>query len=153
MSATVSVSLGIDHLIASGQLSGRRIGLVCNPASVDATLRHSADRLWDEPAVTLAALFGPQHGFRSDAQDNMIETPHAKHPRFDVPIYSLYNDNREPSADMLNELEVLVIDLQDVGTRVYTYAYTMANCLRAAKRHGTRVGCLRPPKPDRRRAH
>ena len=147
MSATVSVSLGIDHLIASGQLSGRRIGLVCNPASVDATLRHSADRLWDEPAVTLAALFGPQHGFRSDAQDNMIETPHAKHPRFDVPIYSLYNDNREPSADMLNELEVLVIDLQDVGTRVYTYAYTMANCLRAAKRHGTRVVVCDRPNP------
>ncbi|MEE8130205.1 MAG: DUF1343 domain-containing protein, partial [Vicinamibacterales bacterium] len=147
MNATAPVSLGIDRLIASGQLSGRRVGLVCNPASVDATFRHSADRLWDEPRITLAALFGPQHGFRSDAQDNMIETPHAQHPRYRVPIYSLYGDSREPSADMLNDIDVLVIDLPDVGTRVYTYAYTMANCLRAAKRHGASVVICDRPNP------
>ena len=82
--------------------------------------------------VTLGAIFGPQHGFRSDVQDNMIETPHARDARRRVPVYSLYSETREPTAEMLDGLDVLVIDLQDVGTRIYTYIYTMANCLRAA---------------------
>ncbi len=134
-------------MLASGDLAGRRVGLVCNPASIDAAYRHTAQRLWRAPDLTLAALFGPQHGFRSDVQDNMVETPHARHPTYDIPIHSLYSDLREPTAAMFDGLDVLVIDLQDVGTRVYTYVYTMANCLRAAGRLGLPVVVCDRPNP------
>ena len=140
---------GIERLLQSHRelIAGKRVGLVCNPASVDARLRHSADRLFDDPEVTLSAIFGPQHGFRSDLQDNMIETPHAKDSRRNVPVFSLYSETREPTADMLRNVDVLVIDLQDVGTRVYTYIYTMANCMHAAARHGVRVVVCDRPNP------
>ena len=147
MTVSPMVSLGIDQLLTSGRLSGQRVGLVCNPASVDAGFRHTADRLWGAREVTLTTLFGPQHGFRSDVQDNMVETPHTSHPRYDLPIHSLYGDSREPTKRMLKEIDVLVIDLQDVGTRVYTYVYTMANCLRAAERHGIPVVVCDRPNP------
>ena len=140
---------GIERLLQSHRelVAGRRVGLVCNPASVDANLRHSADRLFEDPEIKLTAIFGPQHGFRSDLQDNMIETPHGKDSRRNVPVFSLYSETREPTADMLRNLDVLVIDLQDVGTRVYTYVYTMANCMRAAARHGVRVVVCDRPNP------
>ena len=140
---------GIERLLQSHRelILGRRVGLVCNPASVDGRLRHSADRLFEDPEITLTAIFGPQHGFRSDLQDNMIETPHAKDSRRNVPVFSLYSETREPTADMLRNVEVLVIDLQDVGTRVYTYIYTMANCMRAAARHGIPVVVCDRPNP------
>jgi uncharacterized protein YbbC (DUF1343 family) len=153
MSATVSaptaIALGIDRLLDTdrGLIHGRRVGVVCNPASIDSAFRHTADRLVQDPEVTVAALFGPQHGFRSDVQDNMIETPHGSDKRRQVPIYSLYSETREPSAQMLRDIDVLVIDLQDVGTRVYTYIYTMANCMRAAARHGVRVVVCDRPNP------
>lgn len=147
MGGTPAASPGIDGLLDSGTLAGRRVGLVCNPASIDAAYRHTADRLRQAPGVTLAALFGPQHGFRSDVQDNMVETPHARHPQWNVPIHSLYSDRREPAAEMLAGLDLLVIDLQDVGARVYTYAYTMANCLRAAARRGVPVVVCDRPNP------
>jgi len=140
---------GIERLLQSHRelVAGQRVGLVCNPASVDANLRHSADRLFEDPEIKLTAIFGPQHGFRSDLQDNMIETPHGKDSRRNVPVFSLYSETREPTADMLRDLDVLVIDLQDVGTRVYTYVYTMANCMRAAARHGVRVVVCDRPNP------
>ncbi len=147
MRRTSETSPGIDRLLASGDLAGRRVGLVCNPASIDAAYRHTAQRLRRAPDVTLAALFGPQHGFRSDVQDNMVETPHARHPAWNIPIHSLYSDRREPTAGMFDGLDVLVIDLQDVGTRVYTYIYTLANCLRAAARHGLPVVVCDRPNP------
>lgn len=140
---------GIDRLLTDDRhlIAGRRVGLVCNPASIDAQFRHTADRLFEDPDVTLAALFGPQHGFRSDLQDNMIETPHARDCRRQVPIFSLYSDTREPTASMLHGLDALVVDLQDVGTRVYTFIYTMANCLRAAARHSVPVIVCDRPNP------
>ena len=153
MLSTVSppshVRLGIDRLLSgdAGQLAGRRVALVSNPASVDRAFRHSADLLADHPDIELVALFGPQHGFRSDLQDNMIETPHARDPRRELPIYSLYSETREPTAGMLRGVDVLLIDLQDVGTRVYTYIYTMANCMRAAARHGIHVVVCDRPNP------
>jgi uncharacterized protein YbbC (DUF1343 family) len=133
-----TVSLGIDRLLGAERrlVAGRRVGIVCNPASIDAHLRHTADRLVEDPEVTVSAIFGPQHGFRSDLQDNMIETPHARDARRRVPVFSLYSETREPTAEMLRDIDVLVVDLQDVGTRVYTYVYTAANCMRAAARHG-----------------
>lgn len=143
----MSVIPGLTRLLASRRLDGLRVGLVCNPASVDARLAHAADLVFGAPGVTLAALFGPQHGFRADLQDNMIETPHANDARRRVPVYSLYSETREPTADMLRGLDALVIDLQDVGARIYTFAYTMANCLRAAARHGLPVVVCDRPNP------
>src|SRR5678816_4882505 len=86
----VSVSLGSSRLLASGQLKGRKVGIVSNPASVDANYLHVVDALMNAPGVTVGALFGPQHGFRSDVQDNMIETPHGNDCRRKVPVFSLY---------------------------------------------------------------
>ena len=144
-----TVSLGIDRLLGPDRrlIAGRRIGVVCNPASIDGAFRHTADLLVEDPEVTVAALFGPQHGFRSDLQDNMIETPHARDARRKVPIFSLYSETREPTAAMLEGLDALIVDLQDVGTRVYTYIYTMANCMRAAARHGVKVIVCDRPNP------
>jgi uncharacterized protein YbbC (DUF1343 family) len=147
------VSLGTDRLLASGRLNGRRVGVVCNPASIDAGLRHIADRLVETagPAAPsgpqLTAIFGPQHGFRSDVQENMIETGHARDALRRVPVYSLYSETREPTPEMLRGVDLLVIDLQDVGTRIYTYIYTMANCLVAAKKHGLPVIVCDRPNP------
>jgi uncharacterized protein YbbC (DUF1343 family) len=143
----VAVTLGSTRLIASGRLRGRCVGIVSNPASVDGSLTHVVDALLAAPGVTLGAIFGPQHGFRSDVQDNMIETPHAKDPERCVQVYSLYSDTREPTADMLEGLDVLVIDLQDIGARIYTYIYTMANCLRACARLGVPVIVCDRPNP------
>ncbi len=141
----MSVRLGSERLLESHNLDGRRIGIVCNPASVDGELRHIVDRFAAHRGARLAAIFGPQHGFRSDVQENMIETGHSRDETRRVPIYSLYSETREPTADMLRDLDTLVIDLQDVGTRIYTYIYTMANCLIAARRHGIKaIVCDRP---------
>ncbi len=147
--ATRGVRVGIEQLLAGDRqrLAGRRTALVSNPASIDRAFRHSADVLFDDPEVEVVALFGPQHGFRSDLQDNMIETPHGHDERRRVPIYSLYSETREPTAEMLRGVDVLLVDLQDVGTRVYTYIYTMANCLRAAARHGVPVIVCDRPNP------
>lgn len=139
------VALGSSHLIDSGRLAGQRVGIVANPASIDTSYTHIVDRLRRTPGVTLAAIFGPQHGFRSDVQDNMIETPHER--RAPVPVYSLYSETREPTAAMLDGLDVLIIDLQDIGARIYTFIYTMANCLSACARHGVDVIVCDRPNP------
>ena len=141
------VRLGSDVLLSSGRLKGSRIGVVCNHASLDRDFGHLIGKLAAAEGVTLAAIFGPQHGFRSDVQDNMVETPHGDDPRLRVPIYSLYSETREPTAEMLRGIDALVIDLQDIGARIYTYIYTMANCLRAAARHGVRVIVCDQPNP------
>ncbi len=141
------VGLGSTRLLSSGRLKGRRVGIVSNPASVDARLTHVVDALIAAPDVTIGAIFGPQHGFRSDVQDNMIETPHTNDSRRRVPVFSLYSDTREPTADMLRHFDVLVIDLQDIGARIYTYIYTMANCLRACAKHGVDVIVCDRPNP------
>src|SRR5690349_5944985 len=141
------VRLGSEKLLASGSLKNARVGIVSNPASVDAEFRHIVDRLAVGDGPRLAAIFGPQHGFRSDVQDNMIETGHGRDTRRSVPVYSLYSETREPTADMLKGLEALVVDLQDVGSRIYTFIYTMAHCLRASKKHGVPVVVCDRPNP------
>lgn len=141
----MTVRLGSE--LASAQLAGLRIGIVCNPASLDARFEHVIDRVHREGAVRVAAIFGPQHGFRADVQDNMIETAHARDWRRRVPVYSLYSETREPTAEMLRGVDALVIDLQDIGVRVYTFIYTMANCLRAGRKHGVPVVVCDRPNP------
>ena len=145
--AAGAVRLGSDVLLGSQRLRGASVGVVCNHASVDHAFRHVVDRLADAPGVHVTAIFGPQHGFRSDVQDNMVETPHRTDAARTVPVYSLYSDTREPTAEMLREIDVLVIDLQDIGARIYTYIYTMANCLRAAARCGVPVIVCDRPNP------
>ena len=128
LTARRTVAPGIDRLLTTDRrlVAGKRIGVVCNPASVNGRFAHTADRLVEDPDLRVTAIFGP---------------------RREVPIYSLYSETREPTAEMLRDVDVLVVDLQDVGTRVYTYIYTMANCLRAAARHGVHVVVCDRPNP------
>jgi uncharacterized protein YbbC (DUF1343 family) len=141
------VRLGSDVLLCSNRLTGARVGVVCNHASIDRGFLHIIDRVEVCEGVTLAAIFGPQHGFRSDVQDNMVETPHGDDARRRVPVYSLYSETREPTAEMLRGVDALIVDLQDIGARIYTYIYTMANCMRAAARHGVPVIVCDRPNP------
>src|SRR5262245_60562325 len=144
--SSMTVTLGSDVLFDKQLLKGRTIGLVANPASIDANFRYVSKRA-EAGGVRMGALFGPQHGFRSDLQENMIDAPHGQDARRRVPVYSLYSETREPTAEMLKGLDALVIDLQDVGTRIYTYIYTMANCLVAARKHGLPVVVCDRPNP------
>ncbi|MCA8977754.1 MAG: DUF1343 domain-containing protein [Planctomycetes bacterium] len=142
--------LGLEVAVAEPpevMRSCRAFGLLSNQASVDATFRHAADVLHERFPRQLAALFGPQHGLWSTEQDNMIETGHARHPRLGLPVHSLYSETREPTAAMLQGLDLFVVDLQDVGTRVYTYAWTLLHCLRACAAAGIPVLVLDRPNP------
>ncbi len=143
------VRLGLEKLLEGGSdsLRGARVGLVCNQASVDHRLHHAADLLHEHPDIRLTALFGPQHGIRGDVQDNMIETAHGTDRQTGLPVHSLYSETREPTEAMLRDVDVLLIDMQDVGCRIYTFAYTMANCMRAARRFGKRVVVCDRPNP------
>lgn len=143
------IVLGIENLCGerADLMQGRRVGLVCNQASVDHELRHSADILKSVGAVNLTTLFGPQHGIRGDVQDNMVETPHTRDVETGLPVYSLYSETREPTEEMLRDVDVLVCDLQDVGCRIYTFVYTIANCMRVAQRLGKRVIVCDRPNP------
>src|SRR5215813_12848907 len=141
------MQLGSEKLLASSRLNGLRVGVLANPASIDHGFRHIVDQLSHSNRFKLTAIFGPQHGYRSDLQDNMIETPHAKDRRRNIPIFSLYSETREPTKEMLGLVDVLVIDLQDVGARIYTFIYTMANCLRTAARCGVPVIVCDRPNP------
>ncbi len=141
----MTVLLGSAKL--ASHLAGQRVGLLSNPASTDGQFRHVVDVIASAPEVTLAALFGPQHGYRADVQDNMVETDHARDPRLGIPVFSLYGETREPTAEMLSGLDRLVIDLQDVGTRVYTYIHTLAHCLRVCRVHDVAVTVCDRPNP------
>ena len=141
------IQLGLERLLTDqiDLLGGARVGLVCNQASVDHSFRHAADLFHAHPDVKLTALFGPQHGIRGDVQDNMVETAHSVDRKTGVPIFSLYSETREPREEMLKDVDVIVFDLQDVGCRIYTFIYTLANCMRAAKKFGKKViACDRP---------
>ena len=142
--------LGIERLLSEKLdiIRGQRIGLVCNQASVmPDTFAHAADVFGEQTAFALTTLFGPQHGIRGDVQDNMIETDHSTDPRTGLPVYSLYSETREPTEDMVHNIDTFVVDLQDVGCRIYTFVYTMANCMRAAKKFGKKVVVCDRPNP------
>jgi uncharacterized protein YbbC (DUF1343 family) len=143
------INLGIERLRkeCSELIKGARVGLVCNQASVDHDLNHSADILRGLGGVNLTTLFGPQHGVRGDVQDNMVETAHTVDEETGLPVYSLYSETREPTEEMLEDVDVIVCDLQDVGCRIYTFVYTIANCMRVARRLGKRVVVCDRPNP------
>ena len=145
----VKVVLGLEKLLQEKApiLRGVRLGLVCNQASVDHGYRHAADLVHQHPELNLRALFGPQHGIRGDVQDNMIETEHGVDRKTGLPVNSLYSETREPTEKMLRDIDVVVFDMQDVGCRIYTFVYTLANCMRAAKKFGKRVVVCDRPNP------
>ncbi len=128
-------------------LRGRRVGLLMHPASVTSDLRSALDVVGELCGSSLTTLFGPQHGIAGEKQDNMIESPHGSDPRRRVPIYSLYSETRKPTPEMLSGVDVLLVDLQDVGTRVYTFEWTTALALEACAAAGKDVVVLDRPNP------
>ncbi len=141
--------LGIEILLSekTDLIRGHRIGLVCNQASITPDFAHVADNFALRNEFELTTLFGPQHGIRGDVQYNMIETPHVRDSRTGIMVYSLYSETREPTEEMLADVDTIVVDLQDVGCRIYTFIYTMANCMRAAKKFSKRVIVCDRPNP------
>ena len=151
------VTLGIDALVDGDPpwAADARLGLLSNQASVNGELRHSRELLMNRFDGRLTTLFSPQHGFYAEKQDNMVESDHCTDGLTDLPIYSLYGNTRRPEPWMMADIDVLLVDLQDVGTRVYTFIYTMAYCLEAAAQLGKQVIVLDRPNPiggEKRRA-
>ncbi len=143
------VVTGIEHFCERpmGGMRGKRLGLLCNPASVDGELTHARIRINQRFPGQLKALFSPQHGFFAEKQDNMVESSHQVDSLLTIPVFSLYGETRVPSAEMLSSIDVLLVDLQDAGTRVYTFVYTLSYCLQAAKKSGKKVVVLDRPNP------
>lgn len=148
---TQELLFGIDRLLADPELrrplAGRRIALLAHPASVTADLTHSLDALAALPDLQLSAAFGPQHGIKGDKQDNMVESPDFVDPQLGIPIFSLYGEVRRPTAAMMATFDVLLIDLQDLGCRIYTFITTLRYVLEAAAAHGKSVWVLDRPNP------
>jgi len=144
------MKFGIDRLVAEPALrkplGGRRVALLAHPASVTSGLVHSLDALAGV-GLQLTAAFGPQHGLRGDKQDNMIESPDFNDPVHGIPVFSLYGTVRRPTAQMMAPFDVLLVDLQDLGCRVYTFLTTLRYVLEAAAEHGKSVWVLDRPNP------
>ncbi|HEU4710850.1 MAG TPA: DUF1343 domain-containing protein [Pyrinomonadaceae bacterium] len=144
-----AVQVGLESLLEDvpDVVRGARVGLICNQSSVNHAFEHAADLLHEHSAFQLTALFGPQHGIRGDVQDNMIETAHGTDRKTGLPVHSLYSETREPTAKMLEDVDVLVFDMQDVGCRIYTFVYTLANCMKIAGQLGKKVVVCDRPNP------
>jgi uncharacterized protein YbbC (DUF1343 family) len=146
-----SIRFGIDRLVAEPalqrSLAGKRIALLAHPASVTVDLTHSLDALAALSDLKLSAAFGPQHGLRGDKQDNMVESPDFLDPQLGIPIFSLYGEVRRPTDAMMDTFDVLLVDLQDLGCRIYTFITTLRYVLEAAAKHGKSVWVLDRPNP------
>lgn len=129
------------------QLRGHRLALLGHPASVDEDLRHALDVVAGIPDLELVAAFGPQHGLRGDKQDNMIESPEFLDPIHKIPVFSLYGDARRPTQAMMESFDVLLVDLQDLGCRIYTYITTLRYLLEACAKHKKKIWVLDRPNP------
>ena len=142
---------GLDRLLAEPDLrqplSGQRLALLAHPASVTADLTHALDALAALPELQLTAAFGPQHGLRGDKQDNMVESPDFLDPRLGIPVFSLYGKVRRPTMEMMETFDILLIDLQDLGCRIYTFITTLRYMLEAAAAAGKSVWILDRPNP------
>ncbi len=144
------MDFGIDVLLADkarlARLAGRRVALLGHPASLTRRGVHSLDAL-AEVGLSLTAAFGPQHGMRGDKQDNMVESDDYLDPRHHIPVFSLYGKVRRPTAQMMGHFDVLLVDLQDIGTRIYTYVSTLTYLLEACAEHGKELWVLDRPNP------
>ena len=147
----MTVPFGIDVLLADAalqaKLRGRRIALLAHPASMTAQGQHSLDALAQVPHLRVTAALGPQHGLRGDKQDNMVESADFLDPRHGIPVYSLYGRVRRPTDEMLAHCDVILVDLQDLGCRIYTFITTLLYVLEAAARLGKAVWVLDRPNP------
>jgi len=145
------MKFGIERLVEDralrAPLAGKRVALLAHPASVTRGLTHSLDALGAVPDVKISAAFGPQHGLRGEKQDNMIESPDFNDPVHGIPVYSLYGNVRRPTPAMMASFDVLLVDLQDLGCRVYTFITTLRYVLEAAAAHGKAVWVLDRPNP------
>ena len=145
------MKFGIDRLIAEralrAPLSGKRVALLAHPASVTEDLTHSLDALAAYGDIKIGAAFGPQHGLRGDKQDNMIESPDFKDPVHGIPVFSLYGDVRRPTDAMMDACDTFLVDLQDLGCRIYTFITTLRYVLEAAAKHRKSVWVLDRPNP------
>jgi uncharacterized protein YbbC (DUF1343 family) len=145
------MNLGIERLLADPELrrplEGKRVALVAHPASVTRDLTHSLDALGAIDGIRLSAAFGPQHGLRGDKQDNMVESPDFIDPVHEIPVFSLYGEVRRPTGQMMSTFDVALIDLQDLGCRIYTFITTLLYMLEAAAEHGKAVWVLDRPNP------
>ncbi len=143
------VQTGLELLLSENLqlVQGERIAVISHPASVDSKLRHVVDLFQDHPKIRLTALLGPQHGARGETQDNMIEWEGYQDRSRGLPVYSLYGKVRQPTEEMLHEVDVLVFDLQDVGSRYYTFVWTMALAMQACAQYGKRFIVLDRPNP------
>ena len=145
------VTFGLDRLLADPALrrplAGRRVALLAHPASVTSGLAHALDALAGAGDLTLSAAFGPQHGLRGDKQDNMVESPDYRDPALGIPVFSLYGEVRRPTPEMLDTFDVLLVDLQDLGCRIYTFVTTLRYVLEAAAARGKSVWVLDRPNP------
>ncbi len=146
-----AISFGLDRLLGEPRLreplAGRRVALLAHPASLTADLTHALDALAALPDVKLSAAFGPQHGLRGDKQDNMVESPDYLDPHLGIPVFSLYGAVRQPTPAMMETFDVLLVDLQDLGCRIYTFITTLRYLLEAAAQHGKTVWILDRPNP------
>jgi uncharacterized protein YbbC (DUF1343 family) len=145
-----TVRTGLERLISEKNLQDKfkgNIGYLCHSASVTQELEHGLLALQRIFGPRLTKIFGPQHGFVTDVQDNMVESDHYVHPFFKLPVYSLYSETRIPTDEMLQGLDHIFIDLQDVGTRIYTYIYTMTLLMEACQKKGIEVVILDRPNP------
>src|ERR1700693_5920593 len=145
------MKFGIDRLIAEpalrAPLDGKRLALLAHPASVTADLTHSLDALAACGDIKITAAFGPQHGLRGDKQDNMVESQDFNDPVHGIPVFSLYGEVRKPTNAMLETCDVILVDLQDLGCRIYTFIPTLRYMLEAAAQHGKAVWVLDRPNP------
>jgi uncharacterized protein YbbC (DUF1343 family) len=145
------MKFGLERLIEEAPLRqplvGKRIALLAHPASTTRDLTHSLDALALLPEIKLTAAFGPQHGLRGDKQDNMMESPDFVDPALGIPVFSLYGEVRRPTAAMMDTFDVLLVDLQDLGCRIYTFITTLRYVLEAAAQHGKAVWILDRPNP------
>jgi uncharacterized protein YbbC (DUF1343 family) len=145
------MKFGIERLLEDATLraplNGRRVALLAHPASVTRDLTHSLDALAALPDTQLSAAFGPQHGLRGDKQDNMVESPDYLDPQHGIPVFSLYGEVRRPTDAMMSSFDVLLVDLQDLGCRIYTFITTLRYVLEAAEKHGKTVWVLDRPNP------
>jgi uncharacterized protein YbbC (DUF1343 family) len=130
-----------------GKLKGKRIGVLCHAPSITKDFYHITDIFWGRKDCRLSAIFGPQHGIYGQTQDNMIEWEGDRHPLFGIPVFSLYGRDRKPTPAMLKEIDVLLIDIQDVGARLYTYIWTVKLCMEACLEAGIPVWILDRPNP------
>jgi uncharacterized protein YbbC (DUF1343 family) len=145
------MKFGIDRLLSDpalrAPLRGKRVALLAHPASVTADLTHSLDALAACPDIKLTAAFGPQHGLRGDKQDNMVESDDFTDPVHGIPVFSLYGEVRRPSGQSMGTFDVVLVDLQDLGCRIYTFITTLQYMLEAAAEHGKSVWVLDRPNP------